>query len=48
MTGTTYSSSDSFYTRPVQSQGARDVSWYGTLGLLAACVGLLIAVSLVG
>lgn len=46
MTGTTYSSSDSFYFRPVQ--GGRDVSWYGTLGLLAACVGLLVAVGLMG
>jgi hypothetical protein len=46
MTGTTFSSSDSFYVRPVQSD--RDVSWYGTLGLLVACIGLLVAVGLVG
>ena len=38
MTGTT-SSSAFEYTRPVQ--GGRDASWYGTLGLLAACLVVL-------
>jgi hypothetical protein len=28
--------------------GEHDASWYGTLGLLAACLGMLAAVSFIG
>ncbi len=45
MTGTT-SSSAFGYPRPLQ--GDRDASWYGTLGLLAACLVLLASVSFIG
>jgi hypothetical protein len=45
MTGTTYSSTFD-YPRPVQ--GGRDASWYGTLGVLAACLGVLIAAFFMG
>ena len=38
MTGTTPSSALD-YSRPAQY--GRDASWYGTLALLAACLGLL-------
>jgi hypothetical protein len=45
MAGTT--SSPTFeYPRPAQHE--RDVTWYGTLGLLAACLGLLATVFLGG
>jgi hypothetical protein len=44
MTGTTHSSVPNF--RPADR--GRDVSWYGTLGLLAACLGLLVAAGFVG
>jgi hypothetical protein len=44
MTGTTHSNFE--YFRPVES--GHDVSWYGTLGLLAACLGMLVAVSFLG
>jgi hypothetical protein len=40
MTATTTSSTFG-HSRPVQ--GGRDVSWYGTLGILAACLGVLAA-----
>jgi hypothetical protein len=45
MTGTTYSSTFD-YPRPVQ--GGRDASWYGTLAILAACLGVLVAAFFVG
>jgi hypothetical protein len=41
MTATT-STSTFEYTRPARRE--RDVTWYGTLGLLAACLGLLATV----
>lgn len=44
MTGTTSSSYE--YLRPVDS--GRDVTWYGTFGLLAACLGVLLAAGLMG
>ena len=44
MTATTTPSTFGSY-RPVQ--GGRDASWYGTLGILAACLGVLIAASFV-
>jgi hypothetical protein len=44
MTGTTHSSYE--YVRPVDS--GHDASWYGTLGLLAACIGVLIAGAFMG
>jgi hypothetical protein len=44
MTGMTHSSYE--YFRPAES--ARDVSWYGTLGLLAACLGVLVAAAFLG
>jgi hypothetical protein len=44
MTGTTHSSFE--YFRPAESD--RDVSWYGTLGLLAACIAMLIAATVLG
>jgi hypothetical protein len=45
MTGTTYSSTFD-YPRPVQS--GRDAGWYGTLAVLAACLGVLVAACFVG
>ena len=45
MTGT-MSSSTFEYPRPAQRE--RDVTWYGTLGLIAACLGLLATVSFGG
>jgi len=45
MTGTTYSSTFD-YPRP--AQGGRDASWYGTLGVLIACLGVLVAAFFVG
>ena len=44
MTGMTHSSYESI--RPAES--GHDVSWYGTLGLLAACLGLLVAAGFLG
>ena len=44
MTGTTPSSFE--YFRPVDN--GHDLSWYGTLGLLVACIGVLVAASFVG
>jgi hypothetical protein len=44
MTGTTHSSFESF----LPAESGRDVSWYGTLGLLAACIGVLIAAGFMG
>ena len=44
MTGMTHSPYE--YFRPVES--GRDVSWYGTLGLLAACLGVLVAAGFLG
>jgi hypothetical protein len=45
MTGTTHSSTiDSL--RPVRRE--RDASWYGTIGLLAACLGMLALASFMG
>jgi hypothetical protein len=40
MIGTTQTSAFE-YPRP--AQGGRDVSWYGTLGVLAASIGVLVA-----
>jgi hypothetical protein len=40
MIGTTQTSAFG-YSRP--AQGGRDVSWYGTLGVLAASIGVLVA-----
>jgi hypothetical protein len=40
MIGTTQTSAFE-YSRP--AQGGRDVSWYGTLGVLAASLGVLVA-----
>ncbi len=45
MTGMTHSSTF-HYTRPVQSE--RDAGWYGTLAVLAACLGVLVAAFFVG
>ena len=45
MTGTTHSSAFQSL-RPVQDE--RDASWYGTLGLLVACLGLLAGAFFVG
>jgi hypothetical protein len=45
MTGTTASTAFD-YPRPVQ--GGRDASWYGTLGLLAACLVLLASIPFIG
>jgi len=45
MTATTYSSS---FDDPRPAQNGRDASWYGTLGILAACIGVLVAASFVG
>ncbi len=42
----TTSSSTFEYPRPAQCE--RDVTWYGTLGLLAACLGLLATLSFGG
>jgi hypothetical protein len=42
----TKSSSTLEYPRPARRE--RDVTWYGTLGLLAACLGLLATVSFGG
>jgi hypothetical protein len=44
MTGMTHSSFESI--RRVES--GRDVSWYGTLALLAACLGVLVAAGFLG
>jgi hypothetical protein len=45
MTGMTHSST--FHdTRPMQSE--RDASWYGTLAVLAACLGVLVTTFFVG
>ena len=41
MIGTTQTSAAFEYPRP--AQGGRDVSWYGTLGVLAASIGVLVA-----
>jgi hypothetical protein len=40
MIGTTQISA---YEYPRSEKGGRDLSWYGTLGVLAASVGVLIA-----
>jgi hypothetical protein len=40
MIGTTQTSAFEF---PRTVQGGRDVSWYGTLGVLAASIGVLVA-----
>jgi hypothetical protein len=45
MTAMTTSSTFGNY-QPVQ--GGRDASWYGTLGLLVACLGVLVAASFMG
>lgn len=45
MTVTTFSSTFD-NPRPVESR--RDVSWYGTLGVLAACVAVLAAAFFIG
>lgn len=45
MTGINASSSFGL-DRPAQS--GRDASWYGTLGILVACLGLLIVSGIVG
>lgn len=44
MIGTTSSSFG--YHRPAEN--GRDIGWYGTLGLLLACVGVLIASGFMG
>jgi hypothetical protein len=44
MTGTNLPSFD-FY-RPIDS--SRDASWYGTLGVIVACLGVLIASGFMG
>ena len=38
MTGTTKSS---VLTHPTSSMTDRDMSWYGTLGVLAACLAMM-------
>jgi hypothetical protein len=40
MIGTTQTSA---FEYPGSAQGGRDVSWYGTLGVLAAAIGVLVA-----
>ncbi|MHB1561469.1 MAG: hypothetical protein ACYC61_28810 [Isosphaeraceae bacterium] len=45
MTGINASSSFGLY-RPAQSDS--DATWYGTLGILVACVGLLIVSGIMG
>lgn len=37
--------SRSTFAYPRPAQGDRGLTWYGTLGLLVACLGLLAAVS---
>ncbi len=45
MTGLNESSSFGLYQ---PAQGGHDTSWYGTLGILVACLGLLIVSGIVG
>ncbi len=45
MIGTTQTSAFEYY-RPVQH--GHDVSWYGTLGVLAASIGVLVAAFFAG
>ena len=40
--------SRSTFAYPQPAQGDRGVTWYGTLGLLIACLGLLATVSFAG